>query len=199
MTALSSIRNTGKTMVKTVTAKLGGRFTSGSMPTRVVSTPPAVFGAPTGTQRAASGANSGPQTITVGTATRIPKIKVSPSGAPTAWIAISGPGCGGTRPCSTESPASAGIAIRINLLPERWATRTITGNSSTRPISKNIGRPMMTATKAIIQGTLAPETLASRVSTTLLAPPESAINLPSIAPKPISRPTSCNTEPTPAS
>ena len=110
--------------------------------------------------------NSGPQMMTVGMATRRPSASVVPSSALTALIAISGPGCGGTRPCSTDRPASAGMAMRISGIFERWVTRTITGSSSTSPISKNIGRPMITATSVIDQASLFPVALASRVSTT---------------------------------
>ena len=97
--------------------------------------------------------SSGPQRMTVGIATRMPSASVVPSWACTAAMAISGPGCGGISPCSTDRPASAGMAMRISCRPERWATRTITGSSSTRPISKNIGMPMMMATSAIAHGT----------------------------------------------
>ena len=49
--------------------------------------------------------------MTVGMATRRPSASVVPSSALTALIAIKGPGCGGTRPCSTDRPAKAGIAM----------------------------------------------------------------------------------------
>ena len=38
--------------------------------------------------------------------------------------------------------------------PERRATRKMTGISRTRPISKNIGRPMIAPTSAIAQGSV---------------------------------------------
>ncbi len=137
--------------------------------------------------------------MTVGTATRRPRARVVPSSALTALIAISGPGCGGTSPCRTERPASAGIAMRMSFIPDRCVTSTITGSNSTSPISKNMGRPMMTATRVIIQTSLFPLAFAIRVSTTRLAPPESASNLPSIAPSAIRSPTSFRTPPTPSS
>ena len=52
--------------------------------------------------------------ITVGMATSTPSASVTPRLAWTASIATSGPGCGGTSPCITESPASAGMPIRIS-------------------------------------------------------------------------------------
>ena len=186
-------------MVSSVTGKLGWRLTPSRSAPCSVSMPPATAGAPTGTHLAASRENSGPQMMTVGMATRSPSARVVPSSALTALIAISGPGCGGTRPCSTDSPASAGMAMRISGILERCVTRTITGSSSTRPISKNIGRPMITATSVMDQTTLLPPALASSVSTTRLAPPESASSLPSMAPRAISRPTSFRTPPTPSS
>ena len=67
-------------------------------------------------------------------------------------MATSGPGCGGTRPCITDRPASAGMPTLISDRPERRATRKMIGISSTRPISKNIGSPISAPTSAIAQG-----------------------------------------------
>ena len=72
-----------------------------------------------------------------------------------AAMATSGPGCGGTRPCITDRPASAGIPTLISDRPERRATRKMTGISSTRPTSKNIGNPISAPTSAIVQGSAA--------------------------------------------
>ena len=71
-------------------------------------------GAITGAHRAASGANSGPAMITVGMAISRPSARVMPRSAFSTPMAASGPGCGGTKPCSTDSPASVGIAIFIS-------------------------------------------------------------------------------------
>ncbi len=137
--------------------------------------------------------------MTVGIATRSPKARVVPSWACTAAMAINGPGCGGIKPCRTDNPANAGIATRISFSSERCVTSTITGSNSTRPISKNIGRPMMIATSAIAHGTIALDAFDSSVSITRSAPPESASSLPSIAPRAISSPTSFRVSPTPSS
>ena len=131
-----------------------------------MSTPPAKAGAPTGTKRVMRIDSSGPQTITVGTATRMPSASVVPSWAWIAAIAISGPGCGGMSPCSTDRPASAGMAMRISGSSERCVTSTITGSSRTRPISKNIGMPMMIATSAIAHGNTAGDVRVSSLSIT---------------------------------
>ena len=80
-------------------------------------------GAATGTQRAANGANNGPETTTVGIATRTPRARVVPRSAPRVSMAISGPGCGGTSPCIAESPARAGMPIAISESCARRATR----------------------------------------------------------------------------
>ncbi len=63
-----------------------------------VSAAPSGSGASIGTQRAMSRAESGPEMMTVGTATSRPSPRVIPRFAPTASMAMSGPGCGGTRP-----------------------------------------------------------------------------------------------------
>jgi hypothetical protein len=47
---------------------------------------------------------------------------------------------------------------------ERWVTSTMTGSSSTSPIPKNIGSPMITATRVMAQTTLLPVACARSVS-----------------------------------
>ena len=74
----------------------------------------------------------------------------------------------------------------------------MTGISSTRPISKNIGRPMIAPTSAIAHGSIRPLALPTMVSTIWSAPPESASSLANIAPSAISEPTPAAVEPKPA-
>ena len=59
----------------------------------------------------------------------------------------------------------------------------ITGISSTSPTSKNIGKPIRAPTSAIIHGSARTLDRPTRVSTIRSAPPESASNLPYIAPE----------------
>ena len=56
----------------------------------------------------------------------------------------------------------------------RRATDRTIGMSRTTPISKNIGRPMIAATSAIIHGSAAALTPPTSLSTIALPPPESA-------------------------
>ncbi len=149
------------------------------------------------TQRSATRANSGPATISVGTAISRPSARVTPRSALSASTATSGPGCGGTRPCSTERPASAGMPIRISGTLPRRATSSTIGTSSTTPTSKNSGRPSTAAISAIAQGSAFVRDRDSTVSAMMFAPPESASSLPSIAPRPISRPTPATVAPKP--
>ncbi len=151
-----------------------------------------------GTRRAATAAYSGPAMITAGTAMIRPMARVMPTLACTFAIATSGPGCGGTKPCRTDRPARAGIARYIAGSLDRRIVSMMTGISSTRPISKNIGMPMMKAISAIRHGKpwRAPVRILSTISS---APPESASSLPSIAPRTISTPTPPSTSPTPFS
>jgi len=58
--------------------------------------------------------------MTVGMATIRPRPKVSPRLACRSPIAVTGPGCGGTKPCIADSPARAGIPTVIS---ETWARR----------------------------------------------------------------------------
>ena len=106
-----------------------------------------------------------------------------------ASIAASGPGCGGTKPCIADRPASAGMPSEMIDLSARLATRKMTGISRTRPISKNIGRPMIAPIAAIDHGSIRGLDRPTIVSTIWSAPPESASSLPNIAPSAISTPT----------
>ena len=185
--ALSSISTTGIRMLTSAAPKLGRGRVVTSMPSSSAVTNSAGTG--TGAHRAASLLNSGPAMITVGMATATPSARVRPRFAPRAWMATSGPGCGGTRPCIADRPARVGMAMRISGRPERRATRMITGISSTRPTSKNIGKPMSAPTKAMVHGSAFTLDLLISVSTIRSAPPESASSLPYMAPRPIRMPT----------
>src|ERR1019366_3965474 len=155
-------------------------------------------GALAGTQRAAYRAKNGPAKATVGMATSTPRPRVMPRLAFSAATATSGPGWGGTNPCMTDSPASAGMPTRMMGSWARRETSTMTGMSSTRPISKNIGRPISAPTNAIAQGSVRALDRLTMVSTIWSAPPESASSRPNIAPRAISVPTLATVDPTPA-
>ncbi len=190
--ALPSIRTTGSRIVASTAPKLGvcSRFSA--------STGAAVSGTASGpTQRSATRAKSGPATIRVGTAISRPRASVTPRSACSASTATSGPGCGGTRPCSTERPASAGMPTRISGRLPRRATSSTIGISRTTPTSKNSGRPRTAAISAIAHGSALRLERARTVSAMMFAPPESASSLPSIAPRPISRPTPATVAPKP--
>ncbi|GAA4602509.1 hypothetical protein GCM10023107_60600 [Actinoplanes octamycinicus] len=146
-------------------------------------------GTATGTRAAIHLPKSGPATITVGIAQISPNIRVSPRSACKLSIATSGPGCGGTRPCSTERPASAGMPISSSGTLVRRATSSTIGTSSTTPTSKKSGSPTSAATPAIAQGSAAPETPATIRRTMPSAPPDSASSTPIIEPSAISTPT----------
>ncbi len=198
-TAFPSISTTGRRMLM-IAAANDGRLRSTPVPVVPSASPSGSRYSPgtsTGTHLAANRLNTGPARTIVGMATSTPKASVTPRFAPRAPIATSGPGCGGTRPCMADSPAIAGSAIRISGSPERRVTRMITGMSSTRPISKNIGRPMIAPTRPITHGrarTLVRETM---VSTMRSAPPESASSFPYIAPSAMRMPTLPSVAPNP--
>ena len=75
---------------------------------------PSGSGASIGTHLAMKRAAMGPEMMTVGTATSSPSPRVSPRSALTALMAMSGPGCGGTRPWSADRPARAGTPSRMS-------------------------------------------------------------------------------------
>lgn len=77
-----------------------------------------------------------------------------------------------------ERPASVGIAMRMSGAPERRATRMMTGTRSTRPTSKNIGRPMTAPMSPMTQGSERALARLTSVSTMRSAPPESARSFP---------------------
>ncbi len=146
-------------------------------------------GTASGTRAAMKFPKTGPATITVGIAQISPNISVSPRSACRLSIATSGPGCGGTSPCRTERPASAGIPIRSNPTSVRRATSSTIGTSSTTPISKNSGSPTSAATPAIAHGSAEPETPLTIRWTIPSAPPDSVSSAPIIEPSAISTPT----------
>ncbi len=198
--ALASMSTTGSRTVASVTANVG------RVRCAVATPPPSPLGsssvsnrcgACTSTQRAASRAKSGPAMITVGMATSTPSPSVMPRLALRAATATSGPGWGGTSPCMADRPASAGMPTFISDSPERRETRKITGISSTRPISKNIGSPMSAPTSAMAHGSVRVDERPTMVSTIWSAPPESASSLPNIAPRAINVPTLAAVEPNP--
>ena len=112
-------------------------------------------------------------------------------------MAANGPGCGGTRACIVDRPARAGMATLMRGNLDRRVTSRMTGTSSTKPISKNIGRPMTAPMRAIAHGRVAGDALDTSVSTISSAPPESASNLPMIAPRAMRTPTDATVDPTP--
>src|SRR6478672_9723182 len=73
----------------------------------------------------------------------------------------------------------------------------MTGISMTRPISKNIGRPMIAPTRAIAHGSARAEARPTMVSTIWSAPPESASSFANIAPSAIRAPTPAAVVPKP--
>lgn len=191
--ALSSISTTGSRIVTRVAAKLGRRSRSSDGRCGII-----FSGGSMSTQRAAYRAKTGPAMITVGMATSTPSASVTPRLASRASIATSGPGCGGMSPCITESPASAGIPIRIREKLPRLATSSTTGIISTIPTSKKSGRPMIEAMRTIAHGMAPRLAFARMVSTIWSAPPESASSLPRMAPSAMSTPTLATVEPRPA-
>jgi hypothetical protein len=136
--------------------------------------------------------------ITVGIATRMPSASVTPMSAPIASMATSGPGCGGTRPWSTDRPATAGMPMAISDTWLRHATSSTIGSRSTTPTSKNSGNPSSAATPAIAHGSTRTGTRSTTVFTTLSAPLVSASSAPIIAPRAIRRPTLPVVLPTPS-
>lgn len=188
--ALPIIRTTGSRTVPRVMPKPGRRSRFS-----VVASKRSPAG--TGTHRSANRAKSGPATTMVGIATRMPSARVRPRSASTTSIAASGPGWGGTNPCMAESPANAGMPREMIDRSARLATRKMTGIRSTRPISKNIGNPMIAPIAAIDHGSMRGLDRPTIVSTIRSAPPESARSLPNIAPRAISTPTPFTVSPTP--
>ena len=191
-TVLASINTTGSSTTERATPKEGR-----SCSVSVFCPSPKSAPACRGTQRTMSRAASGPEMMTVGTATSSPKPSVRPMFALKASIAISGPGCGGTRPCRADRPASAGMPTAITGIFALRATSMTTGISSTIPTSKKRGIPITNATKAIAHGKALVDVRSNTVSTIWSAPPESISSFPIIAPNAISTPTPPTVEPSP--
>ncbi len=140
---------------------------------------------------------SGPARITAGTAMMKPSSMVVPRSACSAPTAISGPGCGGISACRVVIPASAGMAIFSSGCFDWRAMTKMIGTISTRPTSKNSGRPMTIATSAITQGSQRPLAAPSRVEAMRSAAPDSASSAPSMAPRAMIIPASPSRPPAP--
>ena len=192
-TVRSSIKITGIKTTEIATPN------DGRCPSRfsVSEASPRTLAASRGTHLTITFAASGPEMMTVGTATRRPRPSVMPIFAFSASIAMSGPGCGGTSPCSADKPASAGIPTATTGSLARRATSMTTGISSTMPTSKNSGIPTTKATSAIAHGKRCGAVFSRTVSTIWSAPPESIRSLPMMAPNAIRTPTPPTVDPTP--
>ncbi|MNN13595.1 hypothetical protein D3C81_1266320 [compost metagenome] len=84
-------------------------------------------------------------------------------------------------------------------VPVRLATLKAIGTSSTKPTSKNTGRPTMNAMVTMAQCTFFSPKKSISVSAMRSAPPDSAIILPSMVPSPITSAMWPSVPPTPAS
>ena len=107
---------------------------------------------------------------------------VRPMSALYAVTATKAAGCGGTRPCTTLSPATIGMPTYTMDVPVRLATVNAMGMSSTNPTSKNTGRPTRKAMVAMAQCTRRSPNAPITVVAIRSAPPDSAIIFPSIVP-----------------
>ena len=92
--------------------------------------------------------------ITVGIATATPKARVMPRFAFSGGDGDQRAGVRRHQAVHHRQAGQRGNGDRISDRPERRATRKITGISSTRPISKNIGSPMSAPTSAIVHGSV---------------------------------------------
>ncbi|CJI76798.1 Uncharacterised protein [Streptococcus pneumoniae] len=87
--------------------------------------------------------NNGPAMSTVGTATIKPYSSTSPMFAPYSPAIAVGPGCGGRKPCVTDSAATIGIPRnKIEIFNSLEIAKTI-GINRTSPTSKNNAIPIM--------------------------------------------------------
>ncbi len=190
---LPSISSTGSTMISSDTPKPGWRGALGA----ALNSAPSSAGSLTCRRLDNQLPYSGPARITAGTARHKPSSMVRPRSACRALTAISGPGCGGISACRVVIPARAGMAIFSSGRPERRAMTKMIGTIITSPTSKNSGRPMTIATRAMTQGSDLPLPRPSKVEAMRSAAPDSAINAPSIEPRAMMIPASPRIAPAP--
>ena len=122
---------------------------------------------------------------------------VRPRSACNAPTAINGPGWGGIRACNVVIPASAGMAIFSKGWFERLAMTKMIGTIITKPTSKNSGKPITIATKAMTHGNDLPLPSPNSVVAIRSAAPDSAISAPSIEPRAMIIPASPRIAPAP--
>jgi hypothetical protein len=137
------------------------------------------------TRRMAQRAKKGPAIAAVGIPMTNPQTSTRPVLAFNASIAITGPGCGGIKPCITERNESRGMArSRNGRFVSRVSVRRI-GRSSSKPTANQVVRPTAIARAMMHRPTrFGPKNWLNRLARTS-APPDSASNLPSITPRPM--------------
>src|SRR5450830_1897687 len=141
----------------------------------------------------------GPAMIAVGMPTISAYMMVRPISALYAVTASKAAGWGGIRPCTTDKPATIGIPTSTIEVPVRLATLKAIGISNTKPTSKKTGKPTMNATVIIAQCTFFSPKALIMVVAMRSAPPDSAIILPSMVPRPTTRAICPSVLPTPVS
>ena len=103
--------------------------------------------------------------------------------------AATGPGCGGMSACMAAKAPAAGKAYRSSEPPNRRATVRMMGRKTTRPASKKIGNPKISAATPSANGARFSPNRPMSVSASTWAPPVTSSRRPSITPKPTSKAT----------
>ena len=118
-----------------------------------------------------------------------PNSSVRPRSACRASMATSGPGCGGTSPCSTDRPASAGMPTRsTGSVGARGRRAARSGRAGRRRPRRTAGCRSARRPRAIAHGSRARTPGRRWVDDRGRRPPESASSPPIIAPSAISTP-----------
>ena len=100
-----------------------------------------------------------------------------------ASIAMTGPGCGGIRPCITERKESIGRTSRRNGRPVSFAKVITIGRMSSRPTANQVVMPTQSASRMMHRPMRpGPSTRMNSLASTP-APPDSARSLPNTTPR----------------
>ena len=139
-------------------------------------------GVATSTRLTASLAKNGPAIA----ATGIPSTKAQrmtlPMSACRASMAMTGPGCGGIRPCMTERNDSSGSTSRRNGWPVSLARVMTIGRMSRRPTANQVVMPTQSASRMMHRPIREGPSVRMNCLASTPAPPDSARSLPKTTP-----------------
>ena len=139
-------------------------------------------GVATSTRFTASRAKNGPAMAATGIPSTRAHRMTLPMSACRASIAMTGPGCGGIRPCITDRKDSSGRTSSRKGLPVSLARVMTIGRMSSRPTANQVVMPTQSASRMMQRPMREGPSVRMNCLASTPAPPDSASNLPKTTP-----------------